>query len=212
MATRGMRAAPHTESTPDAVPMAGEAGKPVAAHVVAVCRSPAHGFSKPVEAEIKLLAGLGVEGDAHAGVTVKHRSRAAVDPSQPNLRQVHLIPAELHAELAAAGFDVAPGAMGENITTAGIDLLALPTGTRLTIGNVADPAAEVEITGLRNPCAQIEQFRPGLLRQVLPRDAAGNVLRRAGVMGVVRRGGTVRSGDAITVVLPPPPHSPLERV
>jgi MOSC domain-containing protein YiiM len=192
--------------------MPGDACKQATARVVAVCRSPVHGFSKPAEPEIRLLAGLGVEGDAHAGVTVKHRSRVAVDPSQPNLRQVHLIQAELHAELAAAGFDVAHGAMGENITTTGIDLLALPTGTRLRIGNVADHAAEVEITGLRNPCAQIEQFRAGLLSQVLHRDGAGKRIRKAGVMGVVLRGGTVRSGDTITVVLPPPPHSPLERV
>ncbi|GGL29805.1 MOSC domain-containing protein [Planomonospora parontospora subsp. antibiotica] len=176
--------------------------------VVAVSRSGEHLFSKPNEAAIRLLAGLGVEGDAHCGVTVKHRSRVAQDPAQPNLRQVHLIHAELHEELAAAGFTVAAGQLGENVTTRGVDLLALPVGALLRLGD----AAVVEVTGLRNPCAQIDGFRPGLLRQVVGRDARGRVVRKAGVMGVVVAGGVVRSGDAVGVELPPQPHRPLDRV
>jgi len=177
------------------------------AHVMAVSRSPVHGFSKPREAAIRLLAGIGVEGDAHAGTTVRHRSRVAVDPTQPNLRQVHLIHAELHAALAQAGFEVGYGELGENITTSGIDLLGLPAGTRLRIGD-----AQIEITGLRNPCAQIEQFRAGLLSQLVYRDAHGELVRKAGVMGVVLAGGVVRPGQGIETMLPPSPHRKLERV
>lgn len=176
--------------------------------VSAVALSGSHSFSKTLSPAIRLLAGLGIEGDAHQGVTVKHRSRVAKDPSQPNLRQVHLIHGELHDELRARGFDVGPGDMGENVTTAGIDLLGLPTGARLRLG--AD--AVVELTGLRNPCAQLDAFRPGLMHAVLDRDAAGNLIRKAGVMAIVIAGGEVRPGDAIAVALPPPPHRPLERV
>ncbi len=176
--------------------------------VVAVCASPTHSFGKRVVESIRLLTGLGVEGDAHAGETVKHRSRVAADPTQPNLRQVHLIHAELHDELRAAGFDVTAGQMGENVTTRGVDLLGLPVGARLRLG--AD--AVVEITGLRNPCSQIDAFRPGLLAAVLGRDEAGQLVRKSGVMGVVRAGGVVRSGDEIVVEMPPPPHRKLERV
>jgi MOSC domain-containing protein YiiM len=154
---------------------------------------------------IRLLAGLGVEGDAHAGVTVKHRSRVARDPSQPNLRQVHLIHAELHDELRAAGLDLVPGQMGENITTAGVDLLGLPTGTQLRLGG----EATIEITGLRNPCAQLDGIYAGLMAAVLDRDAAGNLIRKAGVMAVVIAGGLVRPGDAITITLPSPPRHSL---
>jgi len=178
------------------------------ATVTAVGLCPTHSFSKPVVEAIRLLAGLGVEGDAHLGVTVKHQSRVKVDPTQPNLRQVHLIQSELHAELAAAGFAVVPGDLGENVTTRGIDLLGLPTGAKLRLG----PDAVVEITGLRNPCSQIDGFRQGLLKQVLGRDEAGNLVRKAGVMGIVLAGGTVRPGDPIAVELPPRPHRPLERV
>lgn len=177
------------------------------ARVVAVSRSGVHAFSKRQQPEIRLLAGLGVEGDAHAGVTVRHRSRVAADPTQPNLRQVHLIHAELLDALREAGFDVGHGQLGENITTTGIDLLALPTGTRLSIGE-----AVIEITGLRNPCTQIEQFRAGLLSQVVHRDASGALVRKAGIMGIVLAGGTVRPGDAIATALPPLPHHPLDRV
>ena len=173
--------------------------------VTAVSCGATHGFSKPNRDSIRLLAGLGVEGDAHSGRTVKHRSRVAKDPSQPNLRQIHLIHAELHDELQAAGFSVGAGQMGENVTTRGIDLLSLPTGTRLRIGR----AALVEITGLRNPCVQIDRFRKGLMKAVLGRDADGNLVRKAGIMGIVIEGGEVRPGDGIQVELPPQPHRPL---
>jgi len=176
--------------------------------VVAVSRDGEHRFSKQNGPVIRLIAGQGVEGDAHCGETVKHRSRVAVDPTQPNLRQVHLIHAELHEELEAAGFTVTPGAMGENVTTRGIDLLGLPVGTLLRLGE----EAIVEVTGLRNPCAQIDRFQQGLLKAVLGRDADGNVVRKAGIMSVVQRGGLVRPGDAIRVELPPEPHRPLDRV
>ena len=154
-----------------------------------------------------LLAGLGAVGDAHSGATVKHRSRVAVDPAQPNLRQVHLIHAELLEELAAQGFAISAGELGENILTRGIDLLGLAEGTRLQIG-----AAEIEITGLRNPCAQIEAFQPGLLSAVLGRAADGSLVRKCGVMGVVLRGGPVCAGDAIGVAPPAGPHRPLAPV
>ncbi|GII03334.1 MOSC domain-containing protein [Planobispora takensis] len=178
------------------------------ATVAAVSRSGSHTFGKYGEPDIRLVAGLGVEGDAHSGATVKHRSRVAQDPTQPNLRQVHLIHSELHEELRAAGFEVAAGELGENVTTRGLDLLALPTGTLLRLGE----AAVVEVTGLRNPCAQIDRFRPGLLKQVVGRDDSGRLVRKAGIMGVVVTGGPVRPGDAIRVELPPPPHRSLERV
>jgi MOSC domain len=173
--------------------------------VEAVSRSAGHTFSKPNEAAIRLLAGLGVEGDAHVGATVKHRSRVALDPTQPNLRQVHLIHAELHDELAERGFRVGAGQLGENVTTRGIDLLALPAGTRLRLGG----DAIVKVTGLRNPCAQIDAFQPGLLAAVLDRDEHGALVRKAGVMAVVLAPGEVRPGDAVRVELPPAPHVPL---
>lgn len=173
--------------------------------VTAVSRSGAHTMSKPNNGRITLLAGLGVEGDAHLGVCVKHRSRVARDPTVPNLRQVHLIHAELHDELRAAGYDLAPGEMGENITTRGVDLLGLPVGAKLRLG--AD--AVVEITGLRNPCYQLDGLRPGLMAATLERDAAGNLVRKAGIMGIVLAGGEVRPGDRIAVELPPPPHQAL---
>lgn len=144
----------------------------------------------------------------HSGVTVKHRSRVAQDPTQPNLRQVHLIHEELFAEVAEQGFAVAPGELGENVTTRGIDLLGLPVGTLLRIG----PEAVVEVTGLRNPCLQIDAFQTGLLKQVVGRDEAGNIVRRAGIMGVVRTGGTIHPGDPVKAELPPAPHRPLDRV
>jgi MOSC domain-containing protein YiiM len=176
--------------------------------VTAVFRSATHTMRKSLEPSIRLLAGLGVEGDAHAGVTVKHRSRVAADPTQPNLRQVHLIHSELHDELQAKSFQVRAGEMGENITTRDLDLLALPVGTRLRIG--AD--AILEITGLRNPCVQLEGLQSGLMKAVLGRDANGNLIRMAGIMGVVIAGGVVRAGDQVHVELPPKPHRKLERV
>jgi MOSC domain-containing protein YiiM len=176
--------------------------------IVAVHRSGTHAFSKFEEEAITLVEGLGVEGDAHAGATVKHRSRVARDPSAPNLRQVHLLHAELFDELVWRDFAVFPGEMGENVTTRGIDLLALPRGTRLRLGD----DAEIEVTGLRNPCSQIDRFQPGLTSAVLDRDADGRLVRKAGVMATVVRGGVVRAGDTIVVHLPNGPHLPLEPV
>jgi MOSC domain-containing protein YiiM len=176
--------------------------------VTAVKLSGTHTFSKTNQDSIHLLAGLGIEGDAHMGETVKHRSRVAQDPTQPNLRQVHLVHAELFAELQAAGFTVKPGDIGENITTRGIDLLGLPTSTQLRVGDTA----VIEVTGLRNPCVQLDHFQQGLLTAVLDRDEQGNLIRKAGIMGIVLVGGEVRPGDTIRVELPPEPHKPLERV
>ncbi|MFF9322717.1 MOSC domain-containing protein [Streptomyces sp. NPDC014735] len=176
--------------------------------VTAVSSNGEYSFTKPNRSSIMLLAGLGVEGDVHAGVTVKHRSRVAQDPTQPNLRQVHLIHEELFTEVGEEGFNVAPGELGENITTSGIDLLGLPVGTLLRIGD----EAIVEVTGLRNPCLQIDNFQDGLLKKVVGRDEAGNVVRKAGIMGVVQVGGVVRPGDTITAELPEEPHRPLDRV
>lgn len=177
----------------------------MSAAVLAVSSSPTHTFSKPNQGSILLLTGLGVEGDAHLGETVKHRSRVARDPSQPNLRQVHLIHAELFDELQAAGFVVSAGQMGENVTTRGVDLLRLPTGTRLHLGNTA----VVEVTGLRNPCAQLDDFQPGLMAAVLGRDERGNLIRKAGIMAIVLADGEVTPGDPIRVELPPEPHRSL---
>jgi MOSC domain-containing protein YiiM len=182
--------------------------KPMSGLVTAVSRSATHTMTKPNLDGVRLLTGRGVEGDAHLGETVKHRSRVARDPSQPNLRQVHLIHAELHDELRRAGFDVSPGLMGENVTTRGIDLLGLPTGTRLHLG----ATAVVEITGLRNPCAQLDKVQRGLMAATLDRDADGNLIRKAGIMGIVLVDGDVRPGDPIEVELPPEPRVPLEPV
>ena len=176
--------------------------------VEAVCRDAAHRFGKPPHESIRLLAGLGVEGDAHCGERVRHRSRVARDPMRPNLRQVHLIHAELHDELRRLGFRIAPGEMGENVTTRGLDLLGLPRGARLHLG----AAAVLEVTGLRNPCAQLDRFRPGLMAAVLGRDAEGRLLRKAGVMAVVLEGGEVRPGDPIRAEQSAHPHRSLEGV
>lgn len=178
------------------------------ATIVAVSVSAIHRFHKGNQPSINLIAGHGVEGDAHCGTTVKHRSRVARDPNQPNLRQLHLIQAELHDELQAAGFTVAPGEMGENVTTCGVDLLSLPTGTKLHLGDTA----VVEVTGLRNPCKQLDTFQPGLMAAVLDHNESGELIRKAGIMGVVLIGGTVRAGDTIAVELPAEPHQPLEPV
>lgn len=176
--------------------------------VLATSLSPTHTLSKPNAPGIRLLVGLGVEGDAHMGATVKHRSRVAQDPTQPNLRQVHLIHSELFEELKGSGFHVAPGQMGENITTSGIDLLGLPRHTRLYLGD----SAIVEVTGLRNPCNQLNGIQDGLMQAVLGRDENNNLIRKAGIMGIVIQGGVVKPGDAIQVHLPEHPHLPLEKV
>jgi MOSC domain-containing protein YiiM len=181
---------------------------PPAPVVSALSRSARHAFSKQGVSHLTLLAGVGVEGDCHAGETVQHLSRKRRDPDQPNLRQVHLIAAELYEELVAGGFEVAAGQLGENITTAGLDLLGLARGTRLAIG----PDVVLEVTGLRNPCVQIDGFGRGLLAEVLRRDAAGRVVRRAGVMSVVVTGGDIACGDEIRVAAPPPPLEALSPV
>ena len=173
--------------------------------VVSVSKSSEHNFSKIVQPEIELVRGLGVDGDAHSGKTVQHRSRVAVNPDQPNLRQVHLIHEELFIELKEYGFDIRPGEIGENITTRGIDLLSLPVGTILRLGE----KARVEITGLRNPCAQLDAFRNGLKSAVLEKKSDGSVIRKSGIMGIVLEGGKVKPGDPIQVVYPPEPYEPL---
>lgn len=179
-----------------------------AGKVLCVARDAGHNFSKQPQPSIRLIAGEGVEGDAHRGTTVKHRSRVALDPNQPNLRQVHLIHGELLEELAKAGFAVEPAALGENITTHGVDLLSLPRGALLRIGS----ECEIELTGLRNPCKQIEAFQSGLLSEVLEKTPDGEIVRKSGVMGVVKIGGEIGVGDPVEVVLPPEPHEKLERV
>jgi MOSC domain-containing protein YiiM len=176
--------------------------------VLAVSARAGHHFSKTPSLSIRLLTGLGVAGDAHMGETVKHRSRVRRDPTQPNLRQVHLIHAELFEELRGKGFVVQPADLGENVTSEGIDLLALPTGTWLHLGT----SAVVEITGLRNPCIQIDTFQKGLMAATLDKDAAGNLVRKAGVMSIVISDGDIRPGDAIRVELPARPHRPLQPV
>ena len=176
--------------------------------VVAVSSSSTHTIAKPNQGNIRLLTGLGVQGDAHQGATVKHRSLAARDPKRPNLRQVHLIHSELYDELREVGLRVEAGQMGENITTRGVDLLGLPLGARLVLGD----AAVVEITGVRSPCVQLDSIQPGLMRATLGRDEDGKVVYKAGVMSIVVSDGDVRPGDPIAVELPPQPHRRLEPV
>jgi MOSC domain-containing protein YiiM len=178
------------------------------AQVVAVSLRRGHHFSKTPALSIRLTQGLGVDGDGHAGVTVKHRSRVMRDPSQPNLRQVHLIHRELFDELRTKGFSIAPGDLGENITTDGIDLLGLPAGARLHLGE----RAIVEITGLRNPCIQLDRFQPGLMNATLDRAADGSLIRKAGIMSIVISGGEIRPGDAIRAEMPAAPHRALQPV
>ena len=176
--------------------------------VVGVHLSGRHGFSKSQVGEVTLVAGLGVADDCHSGARVQHRSRVRRDPEQPNLRQVHLFAGELLDELVAEGFDVAPGRLGENVTTRGVDLLGLLTGTTLRLGD----GALVVVTGLRNPCVQIDRYSPGLMARLVRRDDHGTVVRLAGVMGVVVLGGNVRAGDRIDVAPPPGPPVPLAPV
>jgi MOSC domain-containing protein YiiM len=176
--------------------------------VYSVSKSEKHTFSKNVVDSISLIENEGVEGDAHRGRTVKHRSRVKRDPNQPNLRQVHLIPHELIQELLAKGFEVGPATMGENITTIGIDLMALPKNTVLRFPS----GAEIVVAGLRNPCYQLEDYQKGLTDAVLGRNVKGELIRKAGVMGVVRNGGSVAKGDQIEPLLPKKPHIKLEKV
>ena len=180
----------------------------MAGKVISVSRSENHTFSKRNYNRIELVKGKGVEGDAHLGITVKHRSRVAKDPTQPNLRQVHLIHKELFADLLAKGFEVHPGDMGENITTEGIDLLSLPKNTILKVGQ----EAKILITGLRNPCVQLDKFQKGLMKAVLDKDKSGQLIRKAGIMGIVLEGGFITIEDTIEIVFPPKPYLKLERV
>ncbi|MFN3509747.1 MAG: MOSC domain-containing protein [Tsuneonella troitsensis] len=177
------------------------------ARVVGLARNRTHSFSKASSETLRLIAGIGVEGDAHAGQTVQHLSRIRRDPTQPNLRQVHLIHAELLDELATKGFVLGEGDLGENIQTRGIDLLDLPRETRLFIGE-----AVLRVTGLRNPCNQIEKFRSGLLQHMIEKRADGSIARKCGIMSVVERSGSIATGDTIRCELPPGPHQPLEPV
>jgi MOSC domain-containing protein YiiM len=176
--------------------------------VTAVSRSAAHTMAKPNQGSIRLLTGLGVEGDAHQGKNVQHLVLVRRNPDKPNLRQVHLIHSELHDELRARGFTVSEGQMGENVTTRGLDLLGLPTGARLHLG----AEAVVEVTGLRNPCRQLDGIQDGLLSAVLDHDVQGNLIRKAGIMGIVLKDGEVKPGDPIRVELPAGPHQPLAPV
>ena len=176
--------------------------------VKSVSRSSTHTFSKVICDKIVLIKGLGVKGDAHLGEKVKHRSRVAKDPNQPNLRQVHLIHSELFEELKHKGFNVQNGEMGENISTQGIELLDLPKDTVLNVGQTV----KIMITGLRNPCKQIDSIKKCLMKAVLDKDAEGNLIRKAGIMGVVLEGGEINTGDKISIDLPEGPHIKLERV
>ncbi|MSP94270.1 MAG: MOSC domain-containing protein [Alphaproteobacteria bacterium] len=176
--------------------------------VTHVSRSDVHNFHKQNVGEIELVAGLGVKDDAHLGATVQHVVRVKEDPTKPNFRQVHLIHEELFAELAGRGFKVRAGEIGENITTRGLEFLKLPAATRLHIGT----SAIVEVTGLRNPCRQLDRFQPGLMAALLDRDSDGNLIRKSGIMSIVIQGGIVRPGDAIEIELPPHPHQPMNRV
>lgn len=176
--------------------------------VLAVSKSRTHSFKKNNSSKIQLIEGHGVKGDAHMGKTVQHRSRVAKDPTQPNLRQVHLIQAELFEELEEQGFKIKPGQMGENITTSGIDLLTLPKNTILKIGE----EVEIRITGLRNPCTQLNDIKEGLLKALVYKEKDGTLVRKAGVMGTVRTGGIISPGDRIEVMMPNPPFEKLERV
>ena len=172
--------------------------------VVAVSRSPSHGFSKAPQPKINLLAGLGVEGDAHAGTTVQHLYRIGLDPTAPNLAQVHFLHVELVDEMAGKGYDISPGTMGENVLTQGLDLLAMPTGAIFRIGD-----ATVEISGIRDPCKKIDTLGKGLTKLLIDKAPDGSCRRKAGIMGIVISGGTIRPGDAIHVELPVEPHRPL---
>ena len=176
--------------------------------VTAVSKSDTHTMSKKNVKTIHLIEGLGVNGDAHMGKNVKHRSRVSKNPNQPNLRQIHLIHSELLSELLIKGFNIIPGEMGENITTVNIDLLSLPKDTILNIGK----DSQIKITGLRNPCHQLNGIKDGLMKAVLGQDNYGNLIRKAGVMGIVLKSGKVSTGDEIRIEYPKKPFTNLERV
>lgn len=175
--------------------------------VIAVASDTAHNIVKPVREHIKLVAGWGVEGDAHAGITVQHRYDKRRNPNAPNLRQVHLMHAELFDQAATLGLTVEPGEMGENITTRGIDILNLPRGTHLKIGD-----AIIEVTGLRNPCKYLNQIAPGLLKACMAKHEDGTNFPQSGIMGVILEDGEVKAGDEIHIIAPPKPHERLKPV
>jgi len=175
--------------------------------VVAVACDKAHNIVKPLQDKITLIAGLGVKGDAHAGKTVQHRYDKARTPDTPNLRQVHLIQSELFDDVAELGMVVEPGQMGENITTRGIDVLALSRGTQLQIGE-----ALIEVTGLRNPCKYLNQIAPGLLKACIGKWEDGTILPKTGIMGVVINGGDIKPGDDIHIMATDRPYERLKPV
>ena len=115
---------------------------------------------------------------------------------------------EILSELNDKGFSVIPGELGENITTQGIDLLSLPQGCQLHIGKTTI----IELTALRNPCVQIENFQTGMLKEVISKDKQGKIMRKLGMMGVVLSGGHVQPNDEITIQLPEQPHKSLEYI
>jgi MOSC domain-containing protein YiiM len=176
--------------------------------VVSLAKDAHHRFSKQSCHSLSFVEGKGIEGDAHFGKTVQHRSRVKADPTQPNLRQVHLVQSEMINNLQESGFNVGPGVIGENVLTAGIDLLTLPEGTLLKLGE----EVVLKVTGLRNPCAQLDNYQKGLTKAVLDKDENGRLIRKAGIMATVEAGGVVSVGDVISVQFPPKPHKALDRV
>jgi MOSC domain-containing protein YiiM len=172
--------------------------------VVAVHRKEEYGVFKEIQESVHLVKGFGVQGDAHMGTLVQHRYNKKQNPNQPNLRQVHLIQAELFDDLKELGLIVKPGEMGENITTRNIDIINLPLDTKLHLGD----SAILQLTGLREPCGQLNTVQKGLKNAVL--DESGK--SRVGVMSVVLRGGAVKADDLIRVELPSEPHQDLQPV
>lgn len=183
----------------------------MAPRVLSVSSSQTHSFSKPPVPGITLIANHGVKGDCHAGKTTQHRSSLQVHPPTPNLRQVHLIAIENLKKIAShlttvdSAALLTPGALGQNITLEGIDLLNLPTGTELHFvsdgGSQSGPV--LVLTGVRDPGPQIERFQAGLKERFIVRDAERRVVGRlVGVMSVVQCGGEVRSGMGVRVVYP----------
>jgi len=165
--------------------------------VLSVSMSSSHGFSKRPTDYIYLLSGCGVQGDVHC-------SGAA---SSNNKRQVHLIASELLTELArkdskGRAYIISPGALGENITTKGIDLVGLNEGTRLHFGD-GDDHAIVRITGLRNPKKRLDEWPKGLLDRCAMKNKKGEITgRKIGVMGIVEEDGFVQPGHMVYVEKP----------
>jgi MOSC domain-containing protein YiiM len=173
--------------------------------VTSVSLNPLHTFSKRPVPEIRILAHHGVEGDAHAGEKVQHLYRVRKNPNAPNLCQVHLIAEEFLEELRTQNFPIEPGQLGENIIVRSLDLCSLSVGATLRLGS----DALIEITGLRDPCNQLNTLRPGLMKACLARSLDGTLIRKAGVMAIALVSGSVRPGDPIHLTLPPHPHRPM---